>query len=157
MAVKVLQCSDVVADSDCTLMLIGTADDIVEAFAAHAASRHGRGTHYASQAESKLQNAVYVSPDKAYIGDQFEHTPGTDTVHIPGAGAVIQLCAPADPASNAPGGVTLTCKCSPSGGGSCVLQIQGTLAACNNGACTNCGWVTEIPSPLAPPDKLLKA
>jgi hypothetical protein len=155
--IKVLECRDVLDDSDCTLTLVGAIDEITEAFLAHAAQRHNADRDLTNEIDAKLQNAVYVSPNKAYIGDDYERV-GEDAIHVPGAGMVIQKYAGGDAASDRGSGVTLSCKCPETDTTlKCKLTLSGSIALCENDSCTTCGWFTEIPTHVMPPDELLQA
>jgi hypothetical protein len=124
---------------------------------AHAAQRHGAAEP--ADVNSKLKNVVYVSPEVAYIGDSYEHEPGTGTIHVTGGGIVVQRFASSDPTlhgADAAGGALIECKCGSTAGGTCDTFIFGGTATCSNGTCTRCGWATTIPGGgLAPPKKLL--
>jgi hypothetical protein len=153
-AIKVLECRDVL-DSDCTLTLIGSVDDITEAFRAHAAQRHNADRDFTDEIGGKLQSAVYLTPNKAYVGDQYERV-GEDKIHVPGAGMVIQKFAGGESASDS--GVSLECKCPEVDTTlKCKLTLTGPVATCDNDTCTTCGWSTEIPTHVMPDDVLLQA
>src|SRR5918992_3052488 len=93
-------------------MLIGEVEEVTEAFTTHAAQRHGANQDFSAQIDSKLERAVFVSPDKAYIGDEYSQ-PADDAIHVSGTGVLIQRFFDQDPAlfGAAAGGGTPTCKC----------------------------------------------
>jgi hypothetical protein len=158
MAIKVLECRDLIPESTCTLLFVGDTEEVVQAFTDHAARTHGGQSDIARDAiDAKLQAAVFVSPDRAYIGDDYELVDGK-AVHIPGDGIVLQRFFQPETTGGgaAGGGTTLQCLCT--GGpadGTCEISLHGTTAICIRGTCLTCGWSTTIPASTPPPAKIL--
>lgn len=141
---KVLECRDLLPDTKCTLFFVGDVNEVTQAFGDHAARAHpdGGGDHPSADIEGKLQAAVFVSPDRAYVGDGVEQ-PDDQTIRIPGPGFVLQRFAESAATS-------LMCKCS-GAVGTCTIQLDGHTANCLSGTCLNCGWSVDIPSVTVDP------
>ena len=139
MARKVLECRRLIRDSQCSLLFVGEADEIANAFRDHAASAHADAQYADDAMERELQPAVFVGSDRAYIGDNFEHDEESGTIKISGPGFVLQRFYEEAAAS-------LDCTCLLPGGGKCKLVLFGTQATCDNDVCTDCGWSVSIPT-----------
>lgn len=137
---KLLECRDLLPNTACTLFFIGNLEEVSTAFVDHAKRAYPETGDAAERADidGNLQAAVFVEPNRAYVGDKVEQ-PDPDTIRIPGPGVVVQRFASSVVAS-------LMCKCTQGLHGTCTVQLDGHTANCLNNTCTTCGWSTDIPS-----------
>jgi hypothetical protein len=153
MAHKMIACREILPDSDCTLILIGEADEVTAALRAHADSAHeSTPGDLDDRVNSKLQKAILVGRKEAYVGDDFQETENGE-IKIDGPAAVVRQVAAA-------GATTLSCTCFAVPDGSCKTIVSGGtgVATCSNDTCTDCGWnvvstglVDELLTVLKPP------
>jgi len=156
MTIKGLECRDIISDSQCKLLLVGGVDEVTQAFVAHAAQRHASEEDITDRVDAKLQSAVFVSADRAYIGDAY--TQRTDgTIAFDGPGVVIQRffgeSVTFEDTGGGTSGGTLTCRCSEGETGDCSITIDGQNAKCTGSSC--CAWIIGSHVGPPPPDKVL--
>ncbi len=141
MARHVLECRGVFPQSDCTLLFVGEAEEVIKVFSAHAMDAHGREARpdlpgVVDAARRALQAAVFVGDEAAYIGDTYKR--GEDgEVTVPGAGFLMQRF-------NSPTGVEVKCSCLPADG-KCDMTINGPILHCTRDTCTSCTVSAKVP------------
>lgn len=132
MALKFLQCAEVVPDGQCTLMFVGESDEVLRVFAAHQADRHASSSGGQQAVDQLLHPVVLDGGSRAYVGDVIERT-DTGGLRVPGPGLVMREY-------GEDSGITMDCKCQ-AGSGGCEITVSGPVALCekeSGSQCTNC-------------------
>jgi predicted small metal-binding protein len=140
MTARILECQRVLPGTDCTLLFIGSEEDVVHAAAEHAASHHGvsLSEDLLGTVRSQLEPIVFPGSDRVYLGDLGREA-GTEGVRTTGPAYSLQRFG-----DEGFDGIDITCACG-SGDGSCDLTIEGPFATCGGG-CTHCFVKTTIPT-----------
>jgi hypothetical protein len=138
MARKVIECRVLIPSTKCTMLFVGEKDDVVKAFTDHVADAH-QYAELVGTVEDALQNAVFVGASSAYVGDEATED-GSGGITVPGPGFIIQRFGPVG-STDIPG-TTITCQCTGTGTGDCLLTSDGTTASCLNLTCTTCRFQT---------------
>lgn len=140
MTARILECQRVLPGTDCTLLFIGSEEEVVQAAAEHAASSHGvsLSEDLLDSVRSQLEPIVFPGSDRFYLGDLGREV-GVDGIRTTAPAYSLQRFGDEGSA-----GLDITCVCL-NGDGSCDLTIQGPFASCG-GACTRCAVKTTIPT-----------
>lgn len=124
-------------------MLVGEVEVIAQSYLDHLARDHPdtAATFSRPMLDEHLQNAIFVSQETVYVGDQYD-MPDETTIRVGGRGFVMQrFFEEASP--------TLQCSCTfGEPGATCEIRLFGTTANCGKVTCLQCGWATTIPAGL---------